>query len=447
MHFGPFRPTHVCTLALFAALLAPKVHAQESTEDRVAALERALTEERAKSEAQAERLKDLELSLAHLRGQQEAAVLAAVDQASLEAEIEKASNLIRESLRHDFAPEPSRFSFRGQGRFVMRAFDGDSISTDQSFEIEHLLLQVTARLEDDLRVILTPGVSHSGSVAMLEAAVEYDVSDALTIVGGRFLVPFNGVHAWAYPSDSFIEPYQVENAPRPFMYTPFWDEGILAKGDLSFGAEGEHRFAYSAYVINGYSAEGLAGFHKRTIGDNNQNKTLGARISGTFRLDDATTLAVGLAGQIGKSDVDDERDFTSAEFDVDFTSGPFSLYGEAFHLAAEYEAGVLESPGATIVEVSRLSGIKLRPQWRLDDTFTLFAQADHLWVRQAPRSGGLLSVFDLEDEETAITTVIAGVKIDLSAWLKLRIEGGAFLRDDDLGADIPFVSLSLHYSF
>jgi hypothetical protein len=417
----------------------------QDLEERVRQLEAALALERARGEAQAERLRELELTLVGMRAEQDRLVAEAVSGRELEEAIASLSARVRSS--EPAARTSERFRVRGQGRLVWRIFGGEDISTDQSFEIEHLLLVAEVDLDDDLRLVLTPGISHSGSVAILEAALEYDVLESLTLVGGRFLVPFNGIHAWAYPSDSFIEPYQVENAPRPFLYAPYWDEGLMARGRTTFGAREQHALAFAAYVINGYSAEGLAGFHKRTIGDNNENKTLGLRISTTLRLGDDSALSIGAATQVGKSDPKDERDFHAVELDLELVWGPARIYAEIFHLAAEFDAGVVENPSARVHEVSRLYGLKLRPEVRLSDLVSVFVQADHLLARQPPRTGGLLSLFDLGDEETAITTVIAGVKLDLTASVKLRLEGGAFFRDSDLGPDIPFFAVSLYYAF
>jgi hypothetical protein len=219
----------------------------------------------------------------------------------------------------------------GQTRFALRFFSGAPISTDSSFEIEHLIVQIGARVSDQFSIHLSPGVSHQGAVHMLEAYAAYAVDPALEIWGGRFLVPFNGIHAWAFPSDSYIEPFLAENSPKPFFYSPYWDEGLMVKGSIPFGCEREHKLWYAGYVLNGPDALALDGIHKRNIGDNNKNKTLGGRVSATFRLGRETALSVAVAGLAGKYDAFDELSFYAIEADVELTTGPFSFYAEAFH--------------------------------------------------------------------------------------------------------------------
>ena len=67
----------------------------------------------------------------------------------------------------------------------------------------------------------------------------------------------NGVHSWAFASDSFIEPYLGENSPKPFMYGPYWDEGVMARGSIPLGEDEETTFNYVLYVINGFDRSGL----------------------------------------------------------------------------------------------------------------------------------------------------------------------------------------------
>lgn len=429
---------------MFAPL---RLMAQTDPGQRLTEMERALETERNRNDAQARRIEELELTIASLVAHQDQIRAEAVTSAALESEVEAAIGRQLPTRTSKSASGRDLVTFSGQGRFVIRAFDGDEISTDQSFEVEHLILQIQANLDDQWRLKLTPGSSHTGAVFILEAYAGYKPFDFLEIQAGRFLVPFNGVHAWAYPSDSFLEPYLAENAPRPFLYPPWWDEGVMVSGNIPFGTEGEHQFYYAAYVINGFDALGLDGVHKRTIGDNNENKTLGARLSATFRLGEATRLVIGAAGLTGKYDSFDDLRFFALEADVEFQTGPFSIYLEAFHRPTEVEAGVAENPAAEVIDVSRLTGFKVRPQWRFLEGFTLFAQFDHLMVRQPERTNGLFSVFALDDESFGISTLDVGVKIDVGAHFRVVIEGGIFDRDHDLGDDIRFVALSLYSWF
>lgn len=439
----------ICDLVpsfLFVVSCTTAAAAQEVTPERLARLEADLHAERTRNDAQARRIEELELTLVQVISAQDTARAEAADRSQLDRQIEEivARRLPVTSPGDAAAP---LFTVNGQGRFVVRAFDDDVISTDESFELEHLILYMELRPDERWRLRLSPGVSHQGAVYVLEAFAGWKPWEWMEIQGGRFLVPFNGTHAWAFASDSFLEPYLAENSPQPFLYAPWWDEGVMVSGNVPFGSEGEHAFYYAGYALNGFDALGLAGVHKRNIGDNNENKTLGGRVSATFRLGVSTRLVAGAAGLTGKYDAFDELAFYAVEGDVEFQTGPFSVYFEAFHRPTEIEGGVVENPAATVQEVSRLTGFKLRPSFRFAEIFTLFAQLDHLFVRQPPRTGGRFSVFDLGDEEFRIRTAVAGLKMDVAAHFRIVIEAGVFDRDSDLGDDIPFVALSFFTFF
>ncbi len=415
--------------------------------DRLSALEVRLESESKRNDAQARRIEELELTLATVLTENEDL------RVQLEANDQRLGIEIRR-LTEERAPAASldrraqdRFRLHGQGRVVVRAFGGDDISTDQSFEIEHLILYMDLEVDEGFRLRLSPGISHDGGVYVLEAFAAYEPFESHELVAGRFLVPFSGTHAWAFPSDSFIEPFLAENSPSPFLYTPWWDEGLMATGRLSYGSEGEHELFYAGYLVNGFDALGLAGIHKRTIGDNNENKTLGARASTTLRLGETTKLTLGAAGLYGKYDAEDDLGFSAFEVDVEFRTGDLSLYLEAFARDAEIVAAVLENPAASVQEVARTQGLKFRPRYRLLEGLSVFAQLDFLRVRQPERQGNRFSVFDLSDEEFAIRTGIVGLEVELTAHSRLRLEAGIFDRDRDLGKDIPFLALSLFTSF
>jgi hypothetical protein len=431
-------------LPLFIGLCCASNPAGAQTpEERIERLERALEEERARGAEQADRIRQLELSLLTVL---DAPPAAGPDEAALEALIAEEVARATEDLRAPARDWP-RIRTRTQARFVYRVFDGADISTDQSLELEHIIATLDIRLSEEFRLVFSPGVSHTGTVAILETYGAYRFADWLEVAAGRFIVPFTGVHAWAFPSDSFIEPYLAPNSPRPFLYSPWWDEGLMATGSVPFGSKDQHRFKYSAYVINGFDAQGLDGFHKRTIGDNNENKTLGARLSATFRLGSDASLTVGAAAMTGKYDSDDELSFFAVEGDIEVALGDFQLYGEVLYRPQEIEARVVENMDATLVEVARMLSIKLRPQYRITPSLAVFAQFDYLMVRQPPRFGGLFSVDALGDEEFTVRTALLGLKYDINAHLRVVLEGGIFARDSDLGPDIRFVALSLYYAF
>ncbi len=430
-----------------ACLAAGMAVGQDVTPERVQALENALRAERERNDAQARRIEELELTLVSVLAAQSEEVRAK----EVEAEVERVIGSAIESRLRDIAPAGKKtrglFNVSGQMRFVTRFFGGPAISTDQSFELEHLIVQMTAQLDEQFSLKFSPGVSHQGGVFVLEAYGTYAFAPWAELSAGRFLVPFTGTHAWAFPSDSFIEPYLAENSPKPFLYSPYWDEGLILRGRVPFGSEGEHQLYYAAYALNGFDAQGLDGIHKRNIGDNNTNKTLGGRVSATFRLGDETHVAVGVAGLTGKYDAFDRLAFYALEADVEVASGPASLYMEVFYRPAEIAGTVLENPAVNFVDVAYLSGAKVRPAFKIADDLTLFAQLDYLQVRQPPRAGGQFSVLELENEGYVIMTGVIGLRFDVTPNLRLILEGGLFDRDDDLGDDIRFLALSAAYYF
>lgn len=431
---------------LHAGLLAAAGRGQGPTLDQVRDLERRLATERQKNEQQAQRIEELELTVVSILATQDARDEAA-QAARLEALVDEKVAAGIAGLAPRQADSRSPFRISGRGRFVTRVFSDDTISTDRSFELEHLILQVSADVGDGLSLHFTPAASHRGGLFIIEAHAAYQATDWLEITAGRFLVPFNGTHAWAFPSDSFIEPYLPENAPKPFMYAPWWDEGVMASGGLSFGAEEEHRFWYAAYVINGFDEAGLQGIHKRNIGDNNDNKTLGGRVSVTLSLGEDATLALGAAVLYGKYDAFDDLEFFAVEADLEFATGPFSLYLEVFHLPQEIQAPVAENPAFRHLDVARTTGVKVRPRVRVLDGLTLFAQADWLLVDQPRRTNGQFSVMALDDERFEIRRFVFGARIDLTSHLVLELEAGIFDRDAELGEDIRYLSASFLFWF
>jgi hypothetical protein len=435
----------ILTLCVAVFMACSVVSGQDVSPERVKVLEDALRTERDRNDAQGRRIEELELTLASVISSQ----VAQSNQSAISTEIERlvTSTVDRKLQATRGRDRLGKVTVNGQTRFSLRFFGGAEISTDSSFEIEHLIIEITAKVSDEFQVRLSPGTSHTGALYMLEAYGDYTVDPALEIMGGRFLIPFNGIHSWAFPSDSFIEPYLGENAPKPFFYTPYWDEGILVKGEVPFGCERQHKLWYAAYVINGPDALSLDGIHKRTFGDNNENKALGGRVSATFRLGRETTLAVAAAGIAGKYDVFDELAYYAIEADVELATGPFTFYAEAFHRPTEIRGDVIENPAASLIEVARLTGVKFRPEVRLLPNLRLFAQLDYLVVQQPPRMGGDFSIVDLEDESFAIRTGTLGLKFDVAPHVRLILEGGIFDRDDDLGPDITYIGFSTFYYF
>ena len=430
--------------------LGPNSAAQGSLNERVARLERELALERERNDrhqaqalAQKQRIRELELTCVSLRE--------TIDVVQSEPQLEEAvqSLIDRQLAKSRLSPSAAgpSWSVRGRSRLAFRSFGGHSISNDQSIEVEHFILSIDIPLGESSSVHLAPGLSHSGAFFLIAGYVESEVSDWLSLRAGRFLIPFGGIHAWAFPSDTFIEPFLGDNNPRPFMYAPYWDEGLMAKGRIALDEAAGIHLSYSAYLVNGYDTIGLEGIHKRSLGDNNENKTVGGRIAIDLPLSEDVDLSVGSSFTTGKHDADDRLSFFAIGGDLELRAGPFSLYMEIFHRPREIEAKVAENPAATLREVSRLTGIKLRPRYQFNDDLAIYAQADWLRVRQPPRNAGQFSVFHLDDESFTIRSYLFGIEYALRERVLLNLEFGYFDRDRDLGADIPYFSASITTSF
>ncbi len=433
------------TIATLLALLSVgALTAQEgNTEARIKELEARLLEERQRNARQEERIKELELSLASVLSTQ-AETHAAIETSRLEG-------LVDEMLdaRAPAADRGGRrlFDVAGAMRISFRSFKGDTISTDESVELEHVLVRFTVRPDDRLTLQMTPAASHEGDVYLVETLGRYEMTDGMDLTVGRFVAPFNGFHAWAFPSDSFVEPYAGENSPKPFLYAPWWDEGLMLSGSVAFGDDDQHVFDYSGWVVNGMNRAGLDGVHKVAFGDNNHNKTVGGRAAASFRLGDDSLLTLGVGAMGGKYDAFDRLDFWAITADMELRVGPFDVYMEYFHRPVEISAQVAENPAVTLVEPSRLSGAKLKLSYRLMPDMTVFVYADRLWVRQPPRTGGQFSVFALDPETFSIQTYVVGLRYDFTANIRGIFELGYFEKDAVLGDDLPFAAISLVFYF
>ena len=430
---------------LLLGLSATTLVGQTTLEERVRNLESELATQKNLNQAQANRIQELELSLVSVLDEQSNQSMGP-DARETDRLISQRIAELEESLKQ---PKPRRSSLRlyGQSRFVYRAFSGEEISTDHSFELEHMLISMDLTLSDDFALRFTPGVSHSGGVFILEAYGDAKLAEWLTIRLGRFLVPFNGVHGWAFPSDSFIEPFLPENAPDPFFYAPYWDEGLMLTGDFALNEEGSDRLWYGIYAINGLDRQGLAGFHKRNIGDNNENKTLGSRVSLSLSLNSDATLSIGGGVLTGRYDSEDRHDFFALEGDLELRWGDFRIYAEVMYREHELPSSVIENPSTQFVDVSRLLGFKLRPKLRFADGWTVWLQLDYLQVSQAPRMSNQVSAFRLKSETFAIRTAILGLQYEITSNLRVTAELGILLRDDELGDDIKFLAIGAAWTF
>jgi opacity protein-like surface antigen len=220
----------------------------------------------------------------------------------------------------------------------------------------------------------------------------------------------------------------------------------MARGRVQIGESGHDNFGYVLYVTNGFDRSGLDGIHKRNIGDNNENKTIGGRLSFDSSLG-AADVRIGVSFLWGKYDDLNRLGFWGIEADVELVLGDVSLYVEVFHRPFEIEATVAENPMVIVGDVARLSGFKIRPSLNVTDRLRLFAQLDALRLRQPRLTNGSFSVFDLGDTTFTIWAYVLGAEYALSDHVSTTLEFGLFDLKSGLGDDISYLAVTMHFSF
>jgi hypothetical protein len=172
------------------------------------------------------------------------------------------------------------------------------------------------------------------SVDLEYAQIDYLVNDYLTVVAGKFLLPFG----------EFIErQHQVwinklVSRPLPFRegdeggLLPFSELGVQARGAIPLRYGEGARAEYSLYVTNGprFASEERGAFFEANNTDQNRAKGYGARIGVELLPYDAGLgrLRLGASTFDGQWSNQNKRWFTSWGLDGVYQNGPLALRGE-----------------------------------------------------------------------------------------------------------------------
>ncbi len=172
------------------------------------------------------------------------------------------------------------------------------------------------------------------SVNLEYAQVDYLLNDYMTVVAGKFLLPFG----------EFIErQHQVwinklVSRPLPFRegdeggLLPFSELGVQLRGAIPLGYGEGTRAEYSLYVTNGprFNSDLRGAFFEANNTDQNRAKGYGARIGVDLLPYDAGLgrLRLGASTFDGQWGVQSKLWFTSWGVDAVYQNGPLALRGE-----------------------------------------------------------------------------------------------------------------------
>ncbi|MBI3795789.1 MAG: hypothetical protein HY268_02330 [Deltaproteobacteria bacterium] len=172
------------------------------------------------------------------------------------------------------------------------------------------------------------------SVDLEYAQVDYIVNDYLTVVAGKFLLPFG----------EFIErQHQVwinklVSRPLPFRegdeggLLPFSELGAQVRGAIPLGYGEGTRAEYSLYMTNGprFASDERGAFFEANNTDQNRAKGYGARIGVDLLPYDAGMgrLRLGASTFDGQWSSHNKLWFTSWGLDAVYQNGPLALRGE-----------------------------------------------------------------------------------------------------------------------
>jgi hypothetical protein len=223
-----------------------------------------------------------------------------------------------------------------QTRYSVAPLDGSGAAFDPNLRLSRIETRWAGRINDRLgtgiEIQFQESVEGSPEKLVNDAFLEYYLTDHATVRAGQFIVPFG----FAVQQSSWLR----ESPERPIFSGYFFpgerDRGIMLSGDFGFlSAAGFKSLQYFVGAFNG----------NRFFNDNNRQVNYMARIRKIF---DKDKLAVGASVLFGKqllppgvSGNDNQRLFG---LDFQFTTGRFGLRGEAM-------AGNRPSTAATIEPV------------------------------------------------------------------------------------------------
>jgi hypothetical protein len=258
-----------------------------------------------------------------------------------------------EGLRQQFAER-----VRVNGYFSLDYYADNRATSHNGFEQESFNLFV-GRSWDRWRVLgeieyeggpdieaTGAGAQGNGAISAEVAWAEYRFRDALSLRGGKFLLP-------QYWNLNHYAPV-VLSTTRPLMVRqvfPVSTVGLMAHGDVFPGAFGA---SYSAYYANGQTPDAT---------DDNENKAVGGRV---------TAHLGGLSRALSRLDVSasghSER-LQALGGTVDILGGDLQLDAGRFQILAEY---------ATATGNPTLEGFYIQPAARVCDGVRLFYRYDYL---------------------------------------------------------------------
>jgi hypothetical protein len=318
-------------LALFLCLssIIPALADGQDRDQRIADLERKLTEAKGSIAALQKTIESLSTEMQALRQPDTAAAVAPVPAPPKEAG-EKATDAAEEftarnidpeigSNEHDHALEAKPEIFI-QTRYSVAPFDGSGTAFNPNIRLSRIETRwagkINERLGAGIEIQFQESVEGSPEKLVNDAFLEYYLTDHATVRAGQFIKPFG----FSVQQSSWIR----ESPERPMFSGYFFpgerDRGIMLSGDLGFlsGAA----FKDLQYFVGAFNGN-------RFFNDSNRQVNYMARIRKSFN----KKLAVGASVQLGKqllppgvSGNDNERLFG---LDFQFATGRFGLRGEA----------------------------------------------------------------------------------------------------------------------
>jgi len=420
--------------AVLAAASLPAL-AEETLEERMARLEKALAEERARGEAREERIRELETAL----DKTTEAFAQAQDRRALLREIE--------DFLADRSAIPSRepanrlsigavivVSYRAT-RFV------DGPARTNTFQVEERYLRFVYRFSEEL----TARYYTDGSLA----EVEYHPSDLFQVNAGVVVVPFGQFNARSFPDtfdtlsrpllylgdeDTFATP---ANNPRPVFRSIYSDTGVVLSGNWWRGGR---QLYYAAHVTNGLVGVNELG-QDSSFADNNDSKQFGARVAyAVAEILPRVRAGFGLSFLAGKYDSADSHSYRMYGADVVVVidgifrrgEGSLTFRGEWVYAPREVRFGTVGDPSALVNDVNRVQGGYLLAEARIDARWMVYVEGDLLSQEQPLLAGGLFDPLDPAEVRSRLLRVTAGIVHRFPIGIVWKLEYGFW--DFDHGA-------------
>ena len=329
----------------FAGVIPTLAHGQDR-DQRIADLERQLTEAKGSIAVLQKSIESLSSQVQGLRQPEPKQALAGTPVAKEtgvpQAEIanEFAGRIIGPDNGSDerdsmFEAKPEIFI---QTRYSVAPIEGSGTTFQPNLRLSRVETRWAGKINDRLgagiEIQFQESVEGSPEKLINDAFLEYYLTDHATVRAGQFIKPFG----FAIQQSSWLR----ESPERPifsgYFFPEEWDRGIMLSGDLGFlTAPGFKDLQYFVGAFNG----------NRFFNDSNRQVNYMGRIRKTFN----KKLAVGVSIQLGKqllppgiSGNDNER---LVGLDFQFTAGRLGLRGEAL-------TGNMPSTPATIGVLSSL---------------------------------------------------------------------------------------------